>query len=90
MGATVRHAKVESGSLVAAGAVINDNVVIKEGQVIINDIQVWAGNPGKFLRHLTAVEREILREHIEEMRDLAVIHGEENEKTAREVISGKS
>jgi len=29
MGATVRHAKVETGGLVAAGAVINDNVIIK-------------------------------------------------------------
>lgn len=33
MGATVRHAKVESGSLVAAGAVIEDNITIKEGEV---------------------------------------------------------
>lgn len=29
MGATVRHAKVESGSLVAAGAVLADNTVVK-------------------------------------------------------------
>ena len=29
MGSTVRHAKVESGGLVAAGAVIGDNIVIK-------------------------------------------------------------
>lgn len=31
MGATVRHAKVETGGLVAAGAVIPDNTVVKEG-----------------------------------------------------------
>lgn len=29
MGATVRHAKVESGGLVAAGAVIGDSIVVK-------------------------------------------------------------
>lgn len=33
MGSTVRHAKVETGGLVAAGAVIGDNIVIKEGEV---------------------------------------------------------
>ena len=53
-------------------------------------MKIWAGNPGKFLRNLTVVEREILREHIEEMRELAVIHSEQTEKNAREVISGMS
>lgn len=53
-------------------------------------MQIWAGNPGKFLRNITPVEREVLREHVEEMRDLAVIHAEETEKNAREVISGKT
>ena len=31
MGSTVRHSTVESGGFVAAGAVIPDNAVIKEG-----------------------------------------------------------
>ena len=35
MGTTISHATVESGSLVAAGAVIEDNIVIKEGEVNI-------------------------------------------------------
>jgi hypothetical protein len=42
------------------------------------------------LRKITPVEREILREHLEEMKDLACIHSEETEKNAREVISGKT
>ena len=33
MGSTVRHSTVESGGVVAAGAVIADNVVVKEGEV---------------------------------------------------------
>lgn len=33
MGSTVRHAKVESGGMVAAGAVVADNAVVKEGEV---------------------------------------------------------
>lgn len=33
MGATVRHATVETGGMVAAGAVVGDGVVIKEGEV---------------------------------------------------------
>ncbi len=46
MGATVRHATIHSGGFVAAGAVIADNVEVKEGEI-------WAGNPGKFLRNIT-------------------------------------
>lgn len=33
MGSTVRHSTVENGGLVAAGAVIADNIVVKEGEV---------------------------------------------------------
>lgn len=50
MGATVRHATVEKGGFVAAGAVVEDNAVVKEGEV-------WAGNPAKFLRTMTPLER---------------------------------
>jgi carbonic anhydrase/acetyltransferase-like protein (isoleucine patch superfamily) len=58
MGATVRHATVQSGGFVAAGAVIPDNIEVKEGEI-------WAGNPGKFLRNITPLEREVLKEHLE-------------------------
>lgn len=58
MGATIRHATVHSGGFVAAGAVIHDNIEIKEGEI-------WAGNPGRFLRNITPLEREVLKEHLE-------------------------
>lgn len=35
MGSTVRHSTVENGGFVAAGAVIADSVVVKEGEVIL-------------------------------------------------------
>lgn len=62
---------------------IADNAVVKEGEI-------WAGNPGKFLRNITPVEREVLREHLEEMKDLATIHAEHTERNPREAISGKN
>ena len=45
--------KVEAQSLVAAGAVIGRNVVVKSGEL-------WAGNPAKKLRDLTSEEKERL------------------------------
>jgi carbonic anhydrase/acetyltransferase-like protein (isoleucine patch superfamily) len=57
MGATVKHATIEKGGFVAAGAVVEDNEVIKEGEV-------WAGNPAKFLRNMTPLEREVIFEHL--------------------------
>lgn len=81
MGATVRHATVHSGGFVAAGAVVPDGCEVKEGEI-------WAGNPARLLRAVTPLEREVLKEHLQEMQELAVIHSEETEKTTREVILG--
>ena len=81
MGATVRQATVHSGGFVAAGAVVTDGKEVREGEV-------WAGNPARFLRGVTPVEREVLREHLEEMQDLAAIHEEETERTTRDVVNG--
>ncbi len=50
MGSTIKHATIEKGGFVAAGAVVEDNSVVKEGEV-------WAGNPAKFLRTMTPLER---------------------------------
>lgn len=58
MGATVRHATVHSGGFVAAGAVVTEGQEVKEGEI-------WAGNPARFLRGVTPLEREVLREHLE-------------------------
>lgn len=81
MGATVRHAIVHSGGFVAAGAVVPDGSEVREGEI-------WAGNPARLLRAVTPLEREVLREHLQEMHDLAVIHSEETEKTTRDVVLG--
>jgi hypothetical protein len=37
---------------------------------------------------VTPLEREVLREHLEEAQELAAIHSEETEKTTREVVNG--
>lgn len=58
MGSTVRHATVQKGGFVAAGAVVFDNTVVKEGEI-------WAGNPARFLRMMTPLEREVVREYLE-------------------------
>ena len=81
MGATVRHAKVHSGGFVAAGAVVTDGKEVQEGEI-------WAGNPARFLRGVTPLEREVLKEHLEEMQELAAIHEEETGKTTRQVVNG--
>lgn len=67
MGATVRHATVSSEAVVAAGAVVPDNTHIPS-------MQVWAGNPAQFIRNVTPIEKQILREYLEESQALARIH----------------
>ena len=66
----MRHSTVHSGGMVAAGAVISPGHEIKEGEI-------WAGNPAQFLRNMTPLEREVLKEHLDEMQELAVMHSEE-------------
>ena len=67
MGATVRQATIHSGGFVAAGAVVTEGKEVQEGEI-------WAGNPARFLRGVTPLEREVLKEHLEEMVELAAIH----------------
>jgi carbonic anhydrase/acetyltransferase-like protein (isoleucine patch superfamily) len=45
---------VESGAMVAAGAVVTPNKVIPSGQI-------WAGNPAKYLRDLREEETDFLK-----------------------------
>lgn len=80
MGATVRHATVESEGVVAAGAVIPDNVTVPS-------MQIWAGNPARFIRTITPIEKQILREYLDESIQLARIHEEETSKSFRELLS---
>lgn len=57
MGATVcAGSKIEGFGVVAAGAVIPEGSVVAAGQI-------WAGNPGKYLRDLTIEEKATLREY---------------------------
>ncbi len=59
-------AKVESYGMLAAGAVLTPRKVVKSGQI-------WAGNPAKYFRDLTQVERDYIRtsaqNYIELMRE---------------------
>jgi carbonic anhydrase/acetyltransferase-like protein (isoleucine patch superfamily) len=54
MGAIVMDlAKVEKYGMLAAGAVLTPGKVIKSGQI-------WAGNPAKYFRDLTPVEKDYI------------------------------
>lgn len=54
MGATVMDkAVVESGGMVAAGALVTPGKVVKYGEI-------WAGNPAKFFRKMTKKEQEFI------------------------------
>jgi carbonic anhydrase/acetyltransferase-like protein (isoleucine patch superfamily) len=67
MGATIMDdVIIESGAMVAAGALITPNKVVKKGQI-------WAGNPGKYFRDLTDEEAKFIKisednyvKHVEE------------------------
>lgn len=68
MGAVLKPGSVvESQSLVAAGAVVDRDTVIKEGEL-------WAGNPAKKLRDLSAEERGRLRIQADKYIDVAQTH----------------
>lgn len=67
MGATLMDdVLVESGAMVAAGALITPGKTVKKGQI-------WAGNPGKYFRDLT--EQEIAYIKISEQN--YVLHAQE-------------
>lgn len=67
MGATLMDdVVVESGAMVAAGALITPGKTVKKGQI-------WAGNPGKYFRDMT--EQEVAYIKISEQN--YAIHAEE-------------
>ncbi|MES2677756.1 MAG: gamma carbonic anhydrase family protein [Pseudomonadota bacterium] len=59
-------ARVESYGMLAAGAVLTPGKVVKSGQI-------WAGNPAKYFRDLTQVEKDYIKisaqNYIELMRE---------------------
>jgi hypothetical protein len=80
MGSSIEdNCVVESYAVIAAGAVLPRNSKVPSGQI-------WAGNPAKYLRDVTPEERDSIREHHSEVKNLAAIHSEENEKTFEEIF----
>lgn len=64
-----RGAVIEKGAMVAAGAIVGEGVRVPSNQV-------WAGHPAKYLRDITAVERDNIRERHGEHLKLAEVHYE--------------
>jgi carbonic anhydrase/acetyltransferase-like protein (isoleucine patch superfamily) len=50
--------------MIAAGAVITSGKIVKSGQI-------WAGNPGKYLRDLTQKEKDYIKISAENYWELA-------------------
>jgi carbonic anhydrase/acetyltransferase-like protein (isoleucine patch superfamily) len=85
MGSSVRDGAIVRG-VVAAGSVVPANTVVGEGEI-------WAGSPAVYLRDVTVEEQQLLREHKQEVSDLALIHAQETNKSTRQVanhLSGRS
>jgi carbonic anhydrase/acetyltransferase-like protein (isoleucine patch superfamily) len=57
-------AKVESFGMLAAGAVLTPGKIVKSGQI-------WAGNPAKYFRDLTKVEKDYIKTSAENYCELA-------------------
>lgn len=65
MGAIVMdYAVVETGGMVAAGALITPKKRVKKGEI-------WAGNPGKFFRMMTEQESAYIMESAKNYTELA-------------------
>ena len=75
MGATVMDgATVQRGAMVAAGALVTPGTVVPSGQI-------WAGQPARFLRAMTADESSFIRKSAENYASLAQHHAAENAKS---------
>ena len=62
-------ARVESYSMLAAGAVLTPGKIVKSGQI-------WAGNPAKYLRDLTQEEKDYIAISAENYIELAMEYKE--------------
>ena len=61
--AVMDRAVVESGAMVAGGAVVTPGKIVKSGQL-------WAGYPARYMRDLTAAERDNIPYTAEHYREL--------------------
>ena len=59
--------QVQSGALVAAGAVVQPNTVVEAGQV-------WGGNPAKYIRDLKQNEKDFMHKSAESYCALGAEH----------------
>ncbi len=70
MGSVVMDmARVEEYSMLAAGAVLTPGKVVKSGQL-------WVGNPAKYFRDLTDVERNYIKTSADNYNELAMEYKE--------------
>ena len=60
-------AVIGAGSLIGAGALIPPNMIIPENSLVV-------GSPGKVVREVTALEKEMILERPQEYIDLAAIY----------------
>mmetsp|Transcript_9774 Transcript_9774/g.35806 ORF Transcript_9774/g.35806 Transcript_9774/m.35806 type:complete len:254 (-) Transcript_9774:123-884(-) len=83
MGATVMdEAVIEKNSIVAAGAVVTTGTVVKSGEI-------WAGNPAKLLRKMTADETAFIPKSAATYAELGEQHSTECAKSFEEVEEDK-
>ncbi|XP_031118241.1 gamma carbonic anhydrase 2, mitochondrial-like [Ipomoea triloba] len=69
---------VEKHAMVAAGALVKQGTKVPSGEV-------WAGNPAKFLRKLTAEEIAFITQSATNYSNLARVHAAENSKSFDEI-----
>lgn len=83
MGATLLDGvHVEKNAMVAAGSLVKQNTRVPTGEV-------WAGNPAKFLRKLSAEEIAFFVKSAANYAGLAQVHAHENAKTYEEIQADK-
>ena len=75
-----RTTQVESGAIVAAGAVVSPGRTVPSGEV-------WAGAPAKRLRALEPEEAGFLAQAASDYAALAAVHAAENAKSLEEILA---
>ena len=95
-GATLHACTVESNAVVGMGAVVMDGVVVESDAIVgagslvvpgtvVKGGQVWAGRPAKYVREVTAAEKEAIKQAAGDYSRLSAVHCEENSKSFAEV-----
>uniref|UniRef100_A0A7S1STA9 Gamma carbonic anhydrase n=1 Tax=Tetraselmis chuii TaxID=63592 RepID=A0A7S1STA9_9CHLO len=88
---------IQDGSLVGMGSTLMDGVTVEKGAIVgagsmvtpgttVPSGQIWAGNPAKLVRAVTAEEAAFLTRAAEHLSALSTVHLVENAKTFEEVL----